>query len=231
MSTLRQAEFQEQPPLAPCDQRLEHTLLHPVARTSARRMALGIALTILGGCTYTRATRLPNPLRTGFVQANRIVLTQGSEERRYGLAPGSLNHTASLSALDAQKVCFDVTFQAVETPSCIVDPTRKSWRLTAEPGAWTLQKPQVQRFPKQRRSQPGFITKTVQRKRRSCDAEGKNCRDRVVREQQRQATQLTVLQGGGRICFNHAGRISPHTQSVTLRYGILAGWRQFRWSF
>lgn len=183
------------------------------------------------GCNRQPLARLPNPLRTGSVQSNRIVVPQRAEEERHGLPPGSLHHSASLATLTDTTVCFDLTFETVKSSTSSVDLDRKSWRLQAEPGAWTLQQPQIQPVPPRVKKAQGFVPHTQREPARQCESEGLNCRNTIVRKPGRRATDVTILSGGGRLCFAHAARISKATRRITLRYSHVGGWRSLRWDF
>jgi hypothetical protein len=183
------------------------------------RLQLLVALPLLLGanaCVRSESTTIPNPLKAGQIQQNRIKNPDPKAEARYALPSGTLFHEASLVVLDEEQICFDLVLR--------VDGQRRS---LATPEGWRVflrGKPEFEdkapRFstpaPPEETSVPGVIETRATANQRICDSSGNNCYTKDVVITSHTPGQIPIVKAGGVVCFANQGHVTKATQEITL---------------
>ena len=167
-------------------------------------------------CVRSESTSIPNPLKAGQLQQNRIKNPDRRGEARFSLPSGTLFHEASLVALDEQQICFDLVLR--------VDGQRRS---LATPEGWRVflrGKPEFEdkepRFsapqPPEETSVPGVIETRSTANQRICDSNGDNCYTKDVVITSHTPGQIPIVKAGGIVCFANQGHVTKATQEITL---------------
>ena len=167
-------------------------------------------------CVDTSGSLIPNPLLAGSVQQNREISLEENRERQYGLPPGSLGSEASMVSLDAKEVCFNVTVRTVSDRPDLVDP--QSWKVFLRGTPEFEDMSPLHRGATQPTQQqlPGMIQQTQTEQERICDQSGFNCYTRNITRNVAVPSTLTLLTGGGTVCFANKGYLGPKTERMTL---------------
>jgi len=167
-------------------------------------------------CVHSESTQIPNPLKAGQIQENRIKNADRATEARFSLPSGTLFHEASLVALDEQQICFDLALR--------VDGQRRS---LATPEGWRVflrGKPEFEdkspRFgatqPLEESSVPGVIETQSTANQRICDSDGGNCYTKDIVITSHTPGRIPIVKGGGLVCFANQGHVTKATQEITL---------------
>ncbi len=203
-------------------------------------LALGGAA-VLGACTPTAMVRIHNPAQIGHVEPNRVQLTYARAESYSGLPPGTLSDEASLVSYQPSGACFDVTLrnEGDEAPMASLS----SYEVTAEADDHPLGAPAVTATASTSAQYQGQVPHQEQTGTQTTCA----VTDSNTGVCQRWDTQpvyatvmvpgvITVVTGGGQVCFPNTGALSPRTQELDLAFdqpgaGLGARRFKFQWQF
>ncbi|NOY92573.1 MAG: hypothetical protein GXP55_15375 [Deltaproteobacteria bacterium] len=212
------------------------------------RLSLSLMVAVLalgaGGCFVdsTVATTIHNPLETGQIDQNVIPHQYPRQERNYALPAGSLNDQATLTRLDAEAVCFQVDLRAITTENGQTWSDLQNWNptLALSPGETVLQGPTIQLSPSSAQQYAGRVPirtqtgseqvctrRTGPRNNRRCD----RWETRPIYQTRWVPGTVTVVTGGGSICFPNGGQITLATQAIDLRLRRTARSMNFEWDF
>lgn len=201
---------------------------------STAMVAAAVATT--GGCVSAVTITIPNPLTRGLV-ANRIPNADESTASYFGLPYGTFTSEASLVSLDPQRACFNVVLRV--EGSHAQNATPANWRtfLRGDPNVENMepifgppapqQAMQMQgSIPRQRFA--GYYTTCTRY------SYGTRCSQQPRYITVREPAIITVITGGGSVCFAHGGQITPRTEQVTLHLDDQQNVSRrlaFRWRF
>ena len=201
-----------------------------------KRVWTCLAMLACAACgSAVRETRLANPLVTGSIAHNRIEASMHDLEEHYGLAGGTLGATATLSLLDAQRICFALTLRVEDDDEFSLDMA--SWQFAVSTEGHADLTHAVASEPLARHSSfyrgvaqhttylgdesnctmVGHAASLTGSNGRRPVSWGVRCGNEPVYETTREQTMLRVVSGGATVCFDHGGSIDTHTDAVTLR--------------
>lgn len=193
--------------------------MKPLARAALAGLA-SLSLWAVGvGCTPTlidEAFLMQNPLQAGgAVPQNRQVSHDRLDERTYGLPPGTLTSEGSMISMDAREVCFQVVLRTVGQRADLANP--QSWRvfLRGLPEFEDMNPVFKAVTPPQAAEMQGMVTQHATEQQRICDNYG-NCVNRSIQRSYTTPAMVTVIAGGGTVCFAGQGRINPGTRELAL---------------
>jgi len=181
------------------------------------------ALAVAGSGPRTESIEIGHPAHVGYLERNIIRMRYEGAEQEYGLPSGSLADDASMSELSPQRACFDVLLRnRDELAARYVDLRQWQVAMTTNddfsmpPTGYSAFGAQASSFQGQRPRQviAGYTTECVQ-----TDSETGACRrweERPNYSTVYDPAVITVVAGGGQICFAHNGRITPQTEWVEL---------------
>jgi len=193
------------------------------------------------GCFVDRtvATTIHNPLETGQIDQNVIPHQYARQERNYALPAGSLNDQASLTRLDAEAVCFDVQLRAITSENGQTWSDLRNWNptLALAPGEAVIEGPTIQMSQNTAQQFAGRVPQRTQTgTQRVCT--NRNRQHQCSRWENRPVYQtlwvpgtVTVITGGGSICFPNGGQVTLATQAIDLRLTRTARSMNFEWDF
>jgi hypothetical protein len=180
-------------------------------------------LATLSACGGIRdAVKMQNPLVAGSVPSNEAEERRDYFERLYELDSGVFTTKASIKSLTKSEVCFEtrlrwISEQGDETDDeSFVDVSKLLPKLEGKPDL-TIEKAKVEEAaPIEHSTLQGKTTETQSSYERVCDAAGRNCVDRMVERRVPKEVTMSVIDGGGTLCFEHGGRIDEQTQWLEL---------------
>ena len=191
-------------------------------------------------CTRTVSTTIPHPMTAGLT-ANEIPISYAGTERQRGLPPGTLADTGQITQLDATTMCFAVrlsdidegrgtTWTALENFTITLDTDTAQNELRVENPTLQNVQPVAQSFNglNPQRQQTGV--------RRRCVDENDQGQCREWRQEPIYETVyvpgiVSVVTGGGSICFGNQGFVTPQTSRMELRLERPAYTVTFEWNF
>lgn len=207
-------------------------------------MALLIGLTattifLLGCLNRTVITTIRHPLQTGQVDPNTVPHTYANQENNYALPPGTLNDEASLVQMDSSAACFDVTLNFIDDGEGQSWTDLRNWEITldANPGDIRIVQPTVELYEPSAQQFQGQAPQEVEVGRsEECVKRDRNDRctrweNRPIYETQWLPAIITVVTGGGRICFGNGGHVTTNTTSVKLNLHRPGRTVAFEWEF
>lgn len=176
------------------------------------------ALALAGvACSPAASLEMANPLHgRGKVANNVIEFPNGATESEFELPAGTLTQSASLVSLTKEEVCFDVKLASLDVRKDLATP--EGWRvfLRGEP-EFEDKRPQFREMVEvSEKVVPGSVEKQATSTERICDQYGNNCINRNITTTYREPAMLTVLTGGGTVCFANKGHIKKSTEELTL---------------
>ncbi|MEM9195172.1 MAG: hypothetical protein AAGF12_38725 [Myxococcota bacterium] len=186
-------------------------------------------LCLLGaGCSRVAAVQIQNPAVVGHVEPNKVVLPYARAERTYAIPAGSLNDEASLLTFEPQSVCFNVTLRNVSSDAALSDLQSYEYLLKADDQALGTaelnpQQQQVNQFQGQvpETHQTGTTEYCAYRNPDSQQCERWNTEPTYSTVYV--PGIITVVTGGGNLCFANTGALGPHTQVVELQMRNIRG--------
>lgn len=190
----------------------------------SKLIVLGLSAMVLGtGCARVVSTTIRHPLQTGQLDQNRIAITHGGTERQRAIPRGSLDDEAQITRLDTEAMCFDVTLRDIPGEQGTIWTDLRNFEVGLDAGEdLRIIEPQITvREPVQRDYQ-GLNPQQVQvGTRRECtrrneDGECRRWEQRPVYQTQYFPGIVPVVEGGGSICFNNGGLVTPSTSHIRL---------------
>ena len=167
-------------------------------------------------CVDTSGFQLQHPLIAGGVQQNSDHSPEYQRERQNGIQPGSLTSDASLVAMTEQEVCFQVVLRTTGDRPDLAEP--RSWRvfLRGEPKFEDMGPVFKESAPQTQVQVNGIVVDQVTEQERICDAYGANCYTRNITRSIQRPTVVTIITGGGVVCFQNHGNLGRQTSHLTL---------------
>jgi hypothetical protein len=176
-----------------------------------------LAVMCITGCVHASDVDIRHPLVARQVDPNRIVKPHDAATRSNGLPYGTLNDEGVLLSLDPQQACFDVTLRELHP----IDLAASQPSL-GTPGMGPLTNAQV--WPEQPEVTPmnAVVSQQVFGPRQAYETETVPGR-------------VDVYRSHARICFAHAGAITPASEQLELilrgggkkmafRWGVVTDW-------
>lgn len=194
------------------------------------------------GCFVDRTvtTTLPHPMQTGQIQQNRVNHEYARTENNHRIPAGSLTDEATLTRMDAEAICATVQLRAVTDDDGQTWSDLRNWEITllSAPGETVLTTPTVEMLPDTAQQFAGRVPQRVQTGTETVctdrDDESGDCNrseTRPVYQTRWVPGTVTVVSGGGNICFANPGVVSTQTQVVTLRLHRPIRNLNFEWQF
>lgn len=205
----------------------------------AHRIQLTVALALVASaCSSTHYVEIRHPLHVGQVDPNEVPFNARREERPRGLQPGTLVDTATLTEVNPERVCAQMSLWSLDE----VNPNRGDYNnfrisllsdaegVEVDQGTVQLEQPITQQFQ-------GHIARQVPAGWRRV------CRRRVNGRcvaWQRQRVYRTVYQPHmwqvtnhpAQVCFPNQGFITPATTRVAIEVDRRGpGGMTFEWQF
>lgn len=200
------------------------------------KSSLVAAALATGGCVHAVTVQIPNPLTRGLVP-NRIPNEDQSTANYFGLPYNTFTSEASLVSLDAQRACFNVVLRVDGEHAPLATPA--NWRtfMRGDPNIENMEPifgpPAQQQMQQMQGSIPrqrfaGYYT--------SCTrySYGTQCTQQPRYITVREPAIITVITGGGSVCFAHGGTVNPRTEQITLHLDDQQNVSRrlaFRWRF
>jgi hypothetical protein len=218
------------------------------------RQTAAVVLVAAAACTAGPSwTRLANPLRLGRVAVNRVVSDDVATSREYGLPPGALADEARLVALDRTRACFALTLRAESENADqaslagwqirLIRPERLAWSepssaetAATETAVYNGRRTREEYLGDGVRCSSDPVSQRLGARTRSGaqwnDRGGRHCGVAGQTGPVVERAMVTVVRGGGTVCFAHGGAIDRATRDVQLE---LRSWNPpdrdlvFRW--
>jgi hypothetical protein len=194
-----------------------------------RPLILALLAAAAAGCGHASDVEIRHPLMAHQVDPNRIVRPHDFASRQYGLPPGALNDEASLTALDPERVCFDVTLRERHP----VDLGASLAHLST-PGYEPVGGPQIQADPPEVTPYNGLVPQqSIVGYSRVCGAYGPYGRCAAWVTRPIYATQMVpgrvdVFRTHAGMCFANSGVVTEKSEQIQLE--LRAGKKAvFRW--
>jgi hypothetical protein len=211
-------------------------MTHPILTHAMSRTLVALALATAGGCVHAVTVQIPNPLTRGLV-ANRVPNPDESTARYFGLPDNVFTSEASLVSLDPQRACFNVVLRVDGEHANLATP--QAWRtfMRGAPNIENMEpifgQPAQQQLAQMQGSIPrqrfaGYYTTCTRY------SYGTQCSQQPRYITVREPAVITVVTGGGAVCFAHGGTVNPRTEQITLHMddpNTVARRLAFRWRF
>lgn len=167
-------------------------------------------------CVDTSGFQLQHPLIAGGVQQNSEHSQEYQRERINGIQPGSLTSDGSLVAMNEQETCFQVVLRTTGDRPDLAEP--RNWRvfLRGEPKFEDMGAIFKEAAPLTQVQVNGIVVDHVTEQERICDAYGANCYTRNITRAIQRPTTVTIITGGGIVCFANHGNLGRQTSHLTL---------------
>lgn len=167
-------------------------------------------------CVDTSGFQLQHPLVFGGVQQNSEHSQEYQRERINGIQPGSLTSDGSLVAMNEQEACFQVVLRTTGDRADLAEP--RNWRvfLRGEPKFEDMGAIFKESAPQTQIQVNGIVVDHVTEQERICDAYGANCYTRNITRAIQRPTVVTIITGGGIVCFANHGNLSRNTSHLSL---------------
>ncbi len=191
---------------------------------------------LTAGCMHRAVVAaIPHPMTTGRMDETMIQHEYPSAENGRGLPAGALSDTASITRMDAEALCFDVRLRQIDEGGGEIWAVLEKWgialladdvEITGASAETDDQVAQVYQGLNPVEVQTGQQTVCAQ-----SDAQGRGTRyqTRPITETRMIPGPVTVVTGGGELCFPNEGRVTPATQRVRLEMRIRSRTRDFEW--
>jgi len=200
-------------------------------------VAIGALGMLLGGCvSRTVVTTIPHPMQTGEIPANRISHQRVNDESHMALPPGTLDNSAEITRMDTEAVCFDTVLNWVDDGDGQTWTDLRNWEITLDlPNNARMVQPTVQLYEPSAQQYDGRVHQQVQTGVRDVCV-GTDPKGACVAWEQRPVYQwqwvpgiVTVVTGGGGICFDNQGYVTPATSEITLNLHRTGRTVSFAW--
>ena len=167
-------------------------------------------------CADTSGFQMQHPMLTGNVTQNSEQSNEGQREAMNGITPGSLTSEGSLVAMNEKETCFQVVLRATGDRPDLAEP--KNWKvfLRGEPKFEDMGPVFKETAPMTQTQLNGSVVDHVTEQERICDAYGNNCYTRNITRAVQRANTVTIITGGGTVCFNNHGNLGKQTSHLTL---------------
>ncbi len=189
--------------------------------------AVGLSVSALAGCGVRGAVKMPNPLITGAVAPNDAKQQRFWYEAMNGLPYQSASTHAQLVKLDDKQVCFDVKLRwltevgAETEDESFVDVNKLVPKLEVQEPEVYLTKSHIEEARDiSRSSLMGKVTETQTEQQQICGSGGGNCYTVNIQKKVPKDKPFSVMDSGGRVCFEHEGKINKKTAAMILTFAL-----------
>jgi hypothetical protein len=175
--------------------------------------AFGVGAT---ACSHAATLEIANPLKGGAIGNNTIEYPDPQSESEFELPSGTLTQRASMTKLDDKEVCFDLALAALGERRDLAKP--QGWKVFLRGGDPEFEdmKPEFREIKDPaERVEMGSVVKQASATERICDDRG-NCYNKEIVTTYREPAPITIVSGGGTVCFSNQGKIQNVTEQVTL---------------
>ncbi len=211
----------------------------PGSRLSLLALLLLLAATSAGCVSRTVVTTIPHPMQTGQITQNRIAHEHRNDENNQALPAGTLNDSAEIVRMDAEAVCFDVLFTYVDSGEGQTWTDLRNWEITLDlPGGQRMVQPNIQLAEAVAQQYDGRIRQQVQTGvQKNClayDAQSGQCvqwEEQPVYQWRWVPGVVTVVSGGGGVCFGNQGFVTTATTELKLNLHRTGRTVAFEWEF
>jgi hypothetical protein len=191
---------------------------------------------LTAGCMHRAVVAaIPHPMTTGQLDATMIQHEYPSVESGRGLPPGALSDSASITRMDAEAICFDVHLRQIDEGNGEIWTVLDNWSIGVLSDDVAIGDGTAQTDDQVAQVYQGLNPVEVQTgQQRVCtqtNAQGRCTRSQTqpITETQMLPGPVTVVTGGGTICFPNQGRVTPATQRLRLQMRIRSRTRDFEW--
>lgn len=211
----------------------------PGSRSFLLALSLTLAVASIGCVSRTVVTTIPHPMQTGQISQNRIAHEYRNNENNQALPAGTLSDSAEIVRMDAEAVCFDVLLTIVDDGDGQTWTDLRNWEITLDlPGDQRMVQPNIQLADPVAQQYDGRVRQQVQTGiRKNClayDAHTAACvqwEEQPVYEWQWVPGVVTVVSGGGGVCFGNQGFVTTGTSELKLNLHRTGRTIAFEWEF
>jgi hypothetical protein len=197
---------------------------------------VALGATVLSGCLHrTVVAAIPHPMTTGSVDATMIQHEYPSEENNRGLPVGALSDSATITRMDAEAVCFDVRLRQIDEGGGEIWTLLENWTIGVLADEVPLAQGSAETVDQVAQTYQGLNPVEVQTGSRMVCTRT-NDQGQCTRRENQPITEIqmlpgpvTVVTGGGGLCFPNGGQVTPATQIVHLQMRIRSRTRDFEW--
>jgi hypothetical protein len=181
-----------------------------------RFLTLFVAAVSTCGCMQLATTNMSNPLVGGTLQQNKILLPDRKLESENGMQPGSLVQEASLTVLDAEKVCFDLVMQVDGAHVNLASP--QAWTASMNGDPFFDETPPSFSEAKEHKHdvRAGETVARTASMQKICDENAEKCVTKTRVDAKAKSVNVNVSTGQGTVCFANKGRVTKKTRELTL---------------
>ena len=197
---------------------------------------VALAASLSSGCLHrTVVAAIPHPMTTGRMDATMIQHEYPSEENNRGLPAGALSDSATITRMDAEAVCFDVRLRQIDEGGGEIWTLLENWTIGARADEAPLGQGTGETVDQVAETYQGLNPVEVQTGQRIVCTRT-NDQGRCTRRESQPVTEIqmlpgpvTVVTGGGALCFPNGGQVTPATQVIHLEMRIRSRTRDFEW--